>query len=134
MAKRRYQCLRDRAWQGALMLVLFLLALPVLGAEKEEKNIIKSIKTVEGGVEIELFSTREFTPRNALVMLRIGESEFTQSRSPEDGSLNTLIFLIPANAFSTQTDSGEDVWVDYGEQPGEKWYFGKLDKGLLDKK
>jgi hypothetical protein len=93
--------------------------------------MIKSIKTVRSAVELQLTSSRSFGVRNALVVLRIGTQKFTKSRSPEDGSLNTLIFTLTADEFA-RTAPGDRVTVQYGDEPG--WDFGTLDKRLLDKK
>ena len=54
-------------------------------------NTIKSITTVGQTVEITVHSTIQFDVRDELVVLLIGDQEFTTSRSPEDGNLNELI-------------------------------------------
>jgi hypothetical protein len=141
-----------KIWQWVFVLFLCLGCSLALAAEaKKEVNTIRSIKTVavaaaransrtQPEIEIELNSTREFPVRNQIVVLRIGDEEFTRSRSPEDGSLNTLIFILPADQF-TKAANGDPVAVYYGrDDPNERddqkdrWEFGRLDKSLLDKK
>ena len=119
-----------RLWLWTLTLLLFLVGLPALATAQPEVNVIKSIKTVRSEVEIQLTSSRAFGVRNALVVLRIGTQEFTNSRSPEDGSLNTLIFTLTSDEFA-RLAPGDRVTVQYGDEPG--WDFGTLDKRLLDK-
>ncbi len=70
--------------------------------------------------------------RNEVVILDVGGKEFTQSRSPEDGSLNKLIFML-GDRFGDLAE-GADIVVRFGKSgAGEKWNFGKLNKALLDK-
>ena len=139
---------RGSAWQRVFLLFVCLGCSLALAAEKDV-NTIRSIKTVaaaaganvrsQPGVEIELNSTREFPVRNQIVVLRIGDEEFLRSRSPEDGSLNTLIFILTADEFA-KAANGDPVAVYYGrDDPNEpdkqkdRWDFGRLDKSLLDK-
>lgn len=101
--------------------------------EKPGENRIVRITRVESDVEVEVTSSREFPVRNELVKMNIGGREFSRSRSPEDGSLNTLIFILASEQFS-EVSTGDEVSVYYGqEDSGETWRFGKLDKGMLDK-
>lgn len=117
---------------GVIALLVFLL--PGVRAQSEV-NTIKSLQTVAGGgVEVEVHSTREFPVRNDVVILRIGAQEFTHSRSPQDGSLNTLIFgLTPAEWAGVKT--GESVTVYFGQDDPKdttnRWVFGTLNKSLL---
>jgi hypothetical protein len=120
-----------RPWPWTLTLLLSLIGLPALATAQPEVNVIKSMKTVSTGVELQLTSSRSLGVRNALVVLRIGTQKFTKSRSPEDGSLNTLIFTLTSEEFA-RTAPGDRIWVQYGNGPG--WDFGTLDKRLLDKK
>ena len=120
-----------RLWPWLLTLLLSLIGLPALATAQPEVNVIKSMKTVGSEVELQLTSSRSFGVRNALVVLRIGTQEFTKSRSPEDGSLNTLIFTLTSDEFA-RLAPGDRVTVQYDNEPG--WDFGTLDKGLLDKK
>ncbi len=127
-----------RSWcgeicRGVLALLFFLASLPVL-AQAGETNTIGSIKTVKDGVDIEVHSTRFFPVRNELVVLRIGRKEFTKSRSPQDGNLNTLIFTLTSSDFEAETATGDDVFVQFGRGEGsDRRYFGKLDKSKRDK-
>jgi len=120
-----------RLWPWLLTLLLSLIGLPALATAQPEVNEIKSMKTVGSEVELQLTSSRSFGVRSALVVLRIGTQEFTKSQSPEDGSLNTLIFTLTSDEFA-RLAPGERVIVQYDNEPG--WDFGALDKCLLDKK
>lgn len=107
-------------------------------------NVIKAIRsspyetapnglTIRSGVEIELYSPRSFPVGNERVVLKIGKQQFTRSRSPDDGTLNTLFFLLPAQAFARAVD-GDPVTIQYGlGDTGRRWDFGKLNKRLLKK-
>jgi hypothetical protein len=117
-------------WPWPVTLLLSLVGLPALATAQPEVNVIKSMKTVSSGVELRLTSSRSFEVRNALVVLRIGTQEFTKSRSPEDGSLNTLIFTLTSDEFA-RLAPGDRVTIQYDNEPG--WDFGTLDKRLLDK-
>jgi len=112
-----------------LLILLFFLFLPA-AATTQVVNAINTIKTVEAGVDVELTSPRGFPVRNELIVLRIGTREFTRSRSPEDGSLNTLIFTLTAEEFAA-TATGDRVVVQCGLD--EVWDFGTLDKSRLDR-
>ncbi len=131
MSKKKYVSRLTKAF-GVSLGFLFLLSGPAMAQQQEEVNTIKSIKTVPEGIEIELYSTREFPVRNEIVRLHIGDDEFTRSRSPEDGSLNTLFFTLTVSAFETRVATGDRVWVDFGEG-SQRWDFGTLDKSLLGK-
>jgi len=114
------------AW---LALVLFGSAL----SADEPKNIVKSITTVDGQVEIKLTSDDPFIPRNELIKLGVGDQEFTRSRSPKGGSANTIIFMMSPEAFA-QLSNGAELVVYYGQKDSSKlWRFGAMDKSLLDK-
>ena len=124
---------RRRPRRPVPQLLLVLLLLPAV-ATAQEANAINAIKTVEAGVDIELTSTREFLVRDEVVVLRIGAREFKRSRSPEDGSLNTLIFTLTTEEFAA-TNTGDRVTVQYGrgESRSDVWDFGTLDKSRLDR-
>jgi len=123
---------RGKTWRSALSVLIFLLSLPAL-ATGEEMNTIKGIKTVQSGIEIELNSTKPFPVRSQITVLRIGGKEFTNSRYPEDGSLNTLIFTLTFDEFE-QTATGDQVTVQYGHgELVDRWDFGSLDKSWLDR-
>jgi hypothetical protein len=133
-------------WVGLLLSCLLLLV-PVLAAAQTRKpdvNTVKSVRAVDSKVEIEVHSTREFPVRDDVIVLRIGKKEFSQSRSPENGDLHTLIFMVPADEFAELGD-GEPMTIGFGkgradlpEQAADaardatrRWDFGKLDKSQL---
>ena len=109
-------------------------------------NTVRSIRarTVNSVpvIEIELHSSREFPVRDQVVVLRIGSRDFLRSRPPDDGTLNTLIFILAPDDF-TQLGDGDGMSVRYGldysddptAQPnGERrWDFGRLNKAQLQR-
>jgi len=121
------------------------LALP-LAAGAQEVNTVKSMRAVGNSVEIELESSKQFEIRNDLIVLKIGNKEFSRSKSPKDGSLNRLIFMIPTSAFEALAD-GEAMVVSFrsdnvsgdvsatggSRRGGPRWDFGKLNKSLLQR-
>jgi hypothetical protein len=117
---------------SASFLAVLLLTSPPSTAQ--DVNTIKSIRTTPSRVEIELYSSRPFPVRALPPVLRMGSKEFTLSRNPEDGSLNTLIFTLTPDEFA-QIQAGDQVTVHYGsgELPGQQWDFSVLDNDLLDK-
>src|SRR5688572_24803371 len=117
------------------------LALPLV-AGAQDVNTVKSVRAVGSNVEIELESSKQFEMRNDITILRIGKKEFLLSKTPQNGSLNRIIFILPAKEFAQLTD-GEAMTVLYksdtatGEvsatgrrAAGPRWDFGKLDKSL----
>ncbi len=119
------------------MLIAQLVASMLVGsaalARDAEVNIIKSIRTTQSGVEIELRSTREFL-QSDLPVLRIGGQEFTLSRYPEDGDMKTLIFMLTSEEFN-KLASGGRVKFQYGR--GERNSgrdFGRLNKNMKDRR
>lgn len=100
----------------------------------DDVNTIRGIKTTSSRVEVEVSSTRSFPVRALPHILHIGDKEFALSRYPDDGSLNTLIFILTADEFA-QVVNGEQVVVQYGSEEllSDRWDFGALNKGLLDK-
>jgi hypothetical protein len=121
------------------------LALPLV-AGAQDVNTVKSMRAVGSTVEIELESTKQFEIRDDLIVLKIGNKEFSRSKSPKDGSLNRLIFMIPASAFEQLAD-GEAMTVSFRSdnvsddvsatggtrRGGPRWDFGKLNKSLLQR-
>jgi hypothetical protein len=121
---------RGGTWRSAFGVLLFLLPLSATAAGNE-MNTIQSIKAVPSGIEIELNSTKPFPVRSQITVLRIGGNEFTRSRHPENGSLNTLIFTLTSDEFG-QTATGDPVRVQYGRgEVADRWDFGTLDKSQL---
>ena len=124
--------------------LICLVTASVLGVA-QEVNVVKSVKSVDSTVEIELHSSKPFPIRDEVVVLRIGNKEFYRSKHPENGSLNTLIFMLSAKEFSALAD-GQPMIVKFGrgndaageiqaarERGEPRWDFGKLDKRLLDR-
>jgi hypothetical protein len=131
-----------RSTLGALAICLCVFGLIAAAqAPTPDVNTVRRIQTVEGVVEIEVRSNREFPIRDEVVVLRIGQQEFKRSRSPEDGSLKTLIFMLAPDEFDSLVD-GAQMTVKYGvhkegedpEMPASphrpRWNFGRLNKAL----
>jgi hypothetical protein len=133
----------------ALLLVLFLSSFALVGFAAQQgappdMNVVKSIRaaTFSGAavIEIELQSSKEFPMRDQIVVLRIGNRDFMKSRSPADGSLKTLIFMLTPEDFGQVAD-GASMSVRYGleysDEPAaqgadnSRWQFGQLNKSLL---
>jgi hypothetical protein len=144
MATFQLELARGGRVAGAL--VICLLAFGLLAAAQAPRpdvNTVKRIQTVDGVVEIEIQSNREFPIRDQVVVLRIGDKEFLRSKTPENGSLKTLIFMLTPAQFDSLVD-GAQMTVKYGrdrngEGPqveaaqvarGLRWDFGKLNKAL----
>ena len=121
------------------------LALP-LAAGAQEVNTVKSVRAVGNSVEIELESSKQFEVRDDLIVLRIGDQDFSLSKTPKDGSLNRLIFMLPAKAFEALPDgaamtvsfrsdnaSGDVSATGGTRRGGPRWDFGKLNKSLLQR-
>lgn len=118
-----------RRWLGVLLSCL--VSVPAFAAEKDV-NVVKSMRAVDSEVEIEVHSSREFPVRDQVVILRIGKREFSKSRPPDDGSLHTLIFHVPADEFAQLAD-GDPMTVQYGrhDDARDRWDFGPLSKAQL---
>ena len=133
----------------ALLLVLFLSSFALVGFAAQQgappdMNVVKSIRaaTFNGAavIEIELQSSKEFPIRDQIVVLRIGNRDFMRSRSPANGSLNTLIFMLTPEDFGQVAD-GSSLSVRYGLEYSDdpaaqsadnsRWQFGQLNKSLL---
>jgi hypothetical protein len=109
-------------------------------------NVVTRIETTEDGIEVELTSSKPFPVRALPPILRVGSSEFRLSRNPEDGRLETLIFLVPEKDFA-ELRADDAVAVFYGspapvdegttaaiaEPGGYVWDFGAFPIDLLDK-
>ena len=118
-------------WKFVSSLVCLLLAAPVLLAQGTGN--IKSIKSVGSNVEITVTSGQEFEVRNEGVILQIGDSAFSNSRSPDDGDLHVLTFVLTSQEFD-QLSSGDPVTVRFGSDPSnDRRNCGKLDKSILNK-
>ena len=142
MATIQHTLIRGGRLAGAIA-ICFLIAGLLAAAQAPAVNTVKRIQTVDGVVEIEVHSTREFPVRDQVVVLRIGDKEFLRSKTPENGSLNTLIFMLTPAQFDALSD-GAAMTVKYGrDRDGEgpqveaaqaarglRWDFGKLNKAL----
>jgi hypothetical protein len=121
---------RIKTWLSTLSAPIALFTFSAVAAGPAV-NTISGIRTVESGVEIELHSSRPFPVRNQITVLRIGDKEFTTSRYPKGGNLDTLIFKLTSDEFGQLAD-GEPVRVQYGRGVrADYWYFGTLNKRLL---
>jgi len=128
-----------------LGLVLWLVPLTA----QKDVNVIESIRTVKTAtatgivevVEIAVSSTRDFRVGALPNVLRLGNTEYGISRSPDTGpdtgTLKKLIFSVPADDFRSEQKipNGAGVVVQYGTGDGgsDRRDFGALNKNLLDK-
>jgi hypothetical protein len=137
----RGSILRTAAPFGLAM--LFLLSLSVFANAQTitAGNVVKGIREVVSAatgtpeIEFELYSPTPFPIRDQIIVLRIGRIDVLKSRSPEDGSLNTLIFSLPTDQFEQLAD-GAEMTVQFGRTPaarGPRWNFGQLNKALLSR-
>ena len=132
---------------GALVISVFASGfLSAAQAQGPDVNTVRRIQTVDGVGEIEVRSNREFPIRDQVVVLRIGDKEFLRSKTPENGSLKTLIFMLTPAEFDALSD-GAPMTVKYGRDKdsggpqaeaalvlrGLKWNFGQLNKALHQK-
>ena len=107
-------------------------------AARTDVNQIKSLRQVtlaDGttSVEIELTSNREMLPQGELLVLRIGEQDFSTGRYPQTGETGTVTFTLSAQEFGALQD-GAPVTLQYGEGHDDAgWRFGKINKGQLAK-
>ncbi len=119
---------RGRVLALALVGLAGLLFFPVTAGA----NTITSITSVGQTVEITMQSGAGFDVRDELVLLIIGDQQFTTSRSPDDGSLNQLTFILTLDEWN-QLATGDPVIVQFGEDDDNPQSFGTLDKSLLNK-
>ncbi len=86
-------------------------------------------------MEIELYSARPFPVRNELAVLQIGPRMFLLSRYPDSGDTHVLIFFLTPQEFAA-LPNGDPVMVKYGvsDSGGDRWEFGALEKGQLDRR
>jgi hypothetical protein len=85
----------------------------------------------QSAVEITLTSNREFLPAGEMLILRIGNTEFSISRYNSSGETSTVIFTVTAEEFGT-VSQGDEVVVQYGSGGGAApWNFGHIDKNTL---
>jgi hypothetical protein len=106
------------------------------GTSTNDTNTVKSLRSVtfvngQSGVEIELNSNREFLPAGEMLILRIGNTEFSASRYNASGETTTVIFTLTAAEFAGLSQ-GDTVTVQYGSGMGAAaWNFGHVDKNML---
>jgi hypothetical protein len=107
-----------------------------LGTTANDNNAIKSLRSVtlangQSGINIELTSNREFLPQGEMLILRIGEAEFSTSNYPATGETTTVIFTLTPEEFA-RVSQGNEVIVQYGSGTGAgAWKFGHVDKNML---
>jgi hypothetical protein len=107
------------------------------GATTSDNNSIKSLRSVtfangQSAVEINLTSNREFLPAGEMLILRIGNTEFSTSGYNSSGETSTVIFTLTAEEFAA-VSPGDEVVVQYGSGAGAApWNFGHIDKKTLN--
>ena len=74
---------------------------------------ITSVTEADDTIELTVRNTDNFTVGALPYVLKIGDARFRRSRSPSDGALDTLIFLIPRDTFN-QLNEGDLVDLGYG--------------------
>jgi hypothetical protein len=123
---------------GFLAAALNLVASPSLSRAEEDTRVAE-IRALDSAVEITVTSSEPFPVRALPPVLMIGDARFARSRHPDDGSLGTLIFVIPIEDFALLND-GDPIRVGYGLSPaaeakgaaaGQEWDLGRLDKSGL---
>jgi len=124
-----------RIVSGIALASFAVVGLPRAARAQNATGRITQVKAVSPDmVDVELTSDREFPVLDSLVTLHIGDKSYTRSRSPEDGSLNTLIFRVPASDLTAGANSGAEAWIDYtGQANGLRWNLGKLDATMIGK-
>jgi hypothetical protein len=66
-----------------------------------------------------------------MLILRIGNSEFSTSSYPVTGETTTVTFTLTADQFAN-VSQGDLVTVQYGSGVGaQAWNFGHIDKNML---
>ena len=129
--------------------VLALLGLAACSKSTEGDNMyqpmahefeIRSMRTVDSGVEIEIVCRSVLYVGGLYHVLKIGPSQFDQSRPPGDGDRHVVIFPVGAADFEALV-GGADVVICWGPCPGDErpeqtpgmsGYAGTLDKTILD--
>jgi hypothetical protein len=103
-------------------------------ARGEGEAAVAALRLAGATVEIEVAGSQPFPVRALPPVLAIGESRFARSRPPEDGSLATLVFLVPLEDFAELAD-GDPMRLGYGLSAGAPgpaaepvWDLGPLDK------
>jgi len=73
--------------------------------DSDAVNVQQRLTSTNEGIEFELWSSVPFPVRALPPILRIGDRDFLSSRHPDDGRLDTLIFLIGVEDFESLTAS-----------------------------
>jgi hypothetical protein len=82
------------------------------------------------GVEIEISSDEGFPVRDNIMVLQIGERQFTVMRYA-DGGQHAVVFTLSREEFAALT-TGATMWVQFGHGPAsEIWDAGIFDAGML---
>jgi hypothetical protein len=125
-----------RIFTGIALAAFAVVGLPRAAQAQSANGRITQVKAVSANtVDVEVTSEREFPVLDSVVTLHIGDKSYTVSRSPEDGSLNTLIFSVPASDLTAGANSGAEAWIDYtGQGGGLRWNLGKLNATTIGKK
>ncbi len=108
----------------------------------KEKKRIQSMKSIpmssalhgRPSIEIHISSEVPFEVRDALPLLKIGNSEFKLSRFGDQGDLKNLIFTLENENFN-ELSQNSPVHMSYDSTPGteieESYDLGNLDKNIL---
>ena len=121
---------------GIALAAFAVVGLPRAAQAQNANGRITQVKAVSANtMDVEVTSEREFPVLDSVVTLHIADKSYTVSRSPEDGSLNTLIFSVPASDLTAGANSGAEAWIDYtGQGGGLRWNLGKLSAATIGKK
>src|SRR5215469_5601324 len=121
---------------GIAFAAFAVVGLPRAAQAQSANGRINQVKAVSPNlVDVEVSSEREFPVLDSVVTLHIGDKSYTVSRSPEGGSLSTLIFSVPASDLTAGANSGAEAWIDYsGQANGLRWNLGKLNATTIGKK
>ena len=93
--------------------VSLLFSLLALSQQSFAELTIISAAETNDTIELTVRNTDNFTVGALPYVLKIGDARFSRSRSPSDGALDTLIFLIPRDTFN-QINEGDLVALGYG--------------------
>jgi hypothetical protein len=82
------------------------------------------------GVEIEINCDEGFPGRDNIMVLQIGDRQFTVMRYA-DGTAHAVVFTLSREDFAALT-TGTAMWVQFGRgTAGEVWDAGMFDAGRL---
>ena len=86
----------------------------ILSSQTIAEPTITSADKVGDIIELTVNNSNDFSVGALPYVLKIGDSVFKKSRSPSNGDLNTLIFLIPSDTFD-QLKEDDLVNLGYGD-------------------